>query len=545
MKNKSLIILIYILFPVVLISFVGCPGTKRDELKFYRSKVDSLRTLVNKFIVDYNKLKYESYLEKQPFLIVNLYQRYGQLFNQEDINLINNLLKLEQRPERIERLERLKVFIYEKIVEKQTAGIRDRIEIVKYYINYPSKIGNAKYDELDRILSIESNQKKRKFLYNAYERFLSDLKSVNLKLLKERREIIVDSLHFNSYKQFASMIRQEDLDKFYQTVQNFISSTNDFYFQQLYELLRIKRLSQDRPFAYDLPFIVGDPKLSKFFKGDSIKTIFTRTYYNTGFFIDSLPNLKINYLSSRNKKSKELDQLKTSSFEILIPDENYLYINQSDGCENYEAIFSESAKLFPSIFSTESLFEFNYLGGDGIPLTFKNLFSNLMDESEFLTSNIFKSNRLTSEFLRLRAFKKLYAVRKLCADFIVEYLFIDSIQTNSDSLLQIYSSILGYNISSGDKMRLFSTINDYYQEAELLNSIFIEAMMKTKIRDKFGINWYNVPQLKDYLLKFIKRGRFLTKDKFLVEIGYYDLDPRFFFNEIISMKEKSKTIRQR
>ncbi|MFN4111625.1 MAG: hypothetical protein ACK4G1_05075, partial [Ignavibacteria bacterium] len=153
MKSKSLIILIYILLPVVFISFIGCPGAKRDELEFYRSKVDSLRTLVNNFIIDYNKLKYESYLEKQPFLIVNLYQRYGQLFNQEDINLINNLLKLEQRPERIERLERLKVFIYEKIVEKQTAGIRDRIEIVKYYINYPSKIGTANYDELDRILS--------------------------------------------------------------------------------------------------------------------------------------------------------------------------------------------------------------------------------------------------------------------------------------------------------------------------------------------------------------------------------------------------------
>ncbi|MFN4112272.1 MAG: hypothetical protein ACK4G1_08325, partial [Ignavibacteria bacterium] len=393
------------------------------------------------------------------------------------------------------------------------------------------------------ILSIETNQRKRKFFYNSNERFLTDLKNINLKLLKERKEINIDSLHFKSYKQFASMIRQEDLTKFYQTVQNFISSTNDFYFQQLYELLRLKRLSQDKHFAYDLPFLYEDPKLSKFFKGDSIKNIFIKTYYNTGFFIDSLTNLKINYLSQSKKKSKELDQLKTSGFEILIPNENYLIINQSDGCENYEAIFSESAKLFPAIFSTENLFEFNYLGGDVIPLTFKNLFSNLMDESEFLNSNIFKSSRLTSEFLKLRSFKKLYTVRKLCADFIVEYLFIDSIQTNPDSLLQIYSSILGYNISSGDKMRLFSTINDYYQEAELLNSIFIEAMMKTKVRDKFGGKWFNTPQLKNYLLKFIERGRFLTKDKFLIEIGYYDLDPRFFFNEIISMKEKSKTIR--
>ncbi len=92
----------------------------------------------------------------------------------------------------------------------------------------------------------------------------------------------------------------------------------------------------------------------------------------------------------------------------------------------------------------------------------KNLFANLLDENKFLYSNFFHSNRLTSEFLKLRSFKKLFTARKLCADFIVEYLMIDSIQTNPDSLVQIYSSILGYELTSGDKIRLFSTINDYY-----------------------------------------------------------------------------------
>lgn len=545
MKNKFLLLTNIILFSIILISFIGCPGAKRDDLEFYRSKVDSLRTLINNFVVEYNKLKHESYLEKQPFLIVNLYQKYGHLFNQEDINLINNLLKLEQRPEKIDRLERLKVFIYDKIVEKHTAGICDRIELTKYYINYPSKIGNANYDEIDRVLSIEQNQQKRKFLYNSNERFFNDIQRIILKLLQERKEIIVDSLHFDSYKRFASMVRQEDIDKFYNMVQNFISSTNDFYFQQLYELLRLKNLSQDKLFAFDIPYLIKDQKLSKLFRADNVKNIFTTTYYNLGIKIDSFPNLKLIYQSAGKKKIKELNQLKTAGFEIIIPTENYLYINQSGGCENYEAIFSESAKLFPSIFSTESTFEFNYFGGDLIPLTFKNLFSNLMDESNYLNSNIFKSNKLTSDFLKLRAFKKLFTARKLCADFIVEYLFIDSIKTNPDDLVQIYNSILGYNLTSGDKMRLFSTINDYFLEAELLNSIFTEAMMKTKIRDKFGEEWFNSPQLKNYLMKFIERGRFLTKDKFLVEIGYYDLDPRFFFNEVISMKEKSKIIRQR
>jgi hypothetical protein len=124
-------------------------------------------------------------------------------------------------------------------------------------------------------------------------------------------------------------------------------------------------------------------------------------------------------------------------------------------------------------------------------------------------------------------------------------MMIDSLQTDPDSLVQIYNSILGYNLTGGDKLRLFLSLNDYYYEADLLKSIFIEAMMKTRIREKFGAEWFKNPELNQYLMKFIERGRFLTKDKFLVAIGYFDLDPRFFFNEIISMKEKSKLIRQR
>lgn len=545
MKNKIKSITLLFFISLVTIFFLGCPGAKRDELEYYRGKVDSLRTLVNSFVIEYNKLKHESYLENQPFLLVSLYQKYNSLFNQEDINLINNLLKLEQRPERIDRLERLKVFIYEKIVEKQTAGLHDRIELTKYFINYPYISGGAKFDDLEKVLANEPNAQRRKYIYNSNERFFEEIKKVNLKLLRSRNEIIIDSLRFGSYKQFASMVRQENIDKFYQTVRDFISSTNDFYFQQLYELLRLRKFAQDKFYAYDMPYLMRESRLAKYFKADSVNKIFINSYHNAGFAIDSLPNLKITFYQKDKRKVKEMKDLGTAGFEISIPNENYLYISQTGGCDNYSAMFSESAKLFPSIFSKEQIFEFNYFGGDLLPLTYKNLFSNLLDEHEYLELNMFHSNLLSSEFLKFRAFRKLFALRKLCADFITEYLFIDSLQTNIDSLAQIYNSILGFNLTSGDKSRMLLSLNDYFYEVELINSIFLEAMMKTKIREKFGNQWFNNQNLKSYLLKFIERGRFLTKDKFLIEIGYYNLDPRFFFNEIISMTERSKSTLRR
>ena len=542
MKNKILITIFSI--PIIF-SFLGCPGSKRDELEYYRSQVDSLRNVISNFVVEYNQLKYESYLQNKPFLISDLYKRYKTTFSQKDIDLINNLLKLEQRPERIDRLERLKVFIYEKIVEKSTSQLYDQIENLKSNISFATRKGNLKLENLNEYLSNEPNNRIRRSVYNSNLKELENLQKLQIKLFEERKKIILDSLHFGSYLQFASMIRQENLDEFYSIVNDFVSSTNDFYFQQLYELLRTLRYSQDNLVAPDINYFTKDQRFEKYFKADGLKNILLSTFYNLGFKIDSLQNLQIQFEQLDKRKRKDIIPNRTAGFTIRIPEQSYLNIHLTNGCESYSKAFGECGKLLPEVFTKEEFFEIRYFGGDLTPLTFKNLFANVFDDEKYLAGNIFNSSKLISGYLKQRSFKKLFNVRKLCADFIVEYLMIDSSQTNLDSLAQIYSSILGYNLTSGDKVRLFFSLNDYFSEAEQLNAIFIEAMMKTRIREKFGDEWFKNGGLKDYLMNYFTKGRKWTKDKFLVEIGYYNLDPRFFFNEVISLKEKSKNLRLR
>ncbi len=538
-KNLKFVIL---LIPAIII-FLGCPGAKKDKLMFYRNQVDSLRNLVNSFVIEYNQLKMNSYLNNEPFLVSKLYHKYGELFNKDDINLINELLKLEQRPERIDRLERLKYFIYEKLVEKYTVGIHDKIELTKFRISYSSSKHNL--ETLDELFANEQNSKKREIIYNSFANQLSEIQRLNLSLFSERKAYIIDSLGFNSYEQFASMIRQEDLSKFYNTINDFISTTNDYYYQLLYEILRTKNFSQNKLKNCDIPFLLNDSRIEKLFKSDSLLSIYLNTFHNIGIKVDSLPNLKLDILPTKKTKSLSKYPIKTRGFEIRIPDENYLLIYPTGGSQSYEKLFSETGKLIPSIFSTESEFEFNYFGGDIIPLTFKFALGNLLDEELFLKTEIFHSARFISDYFKLRAFSKLYYARKLCADYLVESKLFDSMEIQPDSLLQIYSSILGYNITYGDRLRLFMSLNDFLYETDILKSLFIEAMMKTRIKEKYGKMWFTVPDVKNHLSKFVERGRFLTKDKFLIEIGYYDLDPRFYFNNIISLVEKSKTLKQR
>lgn len=541
MKNKIFKPIFLLFSTLIFLSFIGCPGAKRDELEYYRSQVDSLRNVISNFIVEYNQLKFDSYQQNEPFLLSNIYKKYKDLFSQQDINLINKLLKLEQRPERIDRLERLKVFIYEKIVEKETAYLTDQIEILKNEIAINTRKGKINFDNLHDYFALEPNRTIRKNIYNANQKELKYLQKLNLRLLSERKRIIIDSLNFNSYLQFASMLRQEDIKKFYLFVQDFLNTTNDFYFQQLYEILRNQRYPQENLYHCDLYYLARDQRYEKYFKADSLKNIFLRTFYNLNIPIDSLPNLKISF--EEKLKRKEYSNKRTAGHTINIPEQNYLNIIYEGSCSNYSKTFYEIGKLLPEIFSQQEFFEFKYFGGNILPLTFGHHLINFFDEENFLLKNIFNTSKVSTGYWKQRAFNKLFNVRKLCADFLVEYLFIDSIQTNPDSLVLYYNTILGYNLTSGDKARLFHSLNDYFSEIENLNSIFISAMLKTRIREKYGNEWFNNPDLKDYWLNFLTKGRKLNKEKFLIEIGYYNLDPRFFFNEVISLNEKSKTVR--
>lgn len=539
MKIKTNTTLIFSLLLTTML-FLGCPGSKRDELEFYRSKVDSLRNVINEFVVEVNHIKYEAYRENKSLKLSNVYRKYKNLFSQHDIDLINNLRKLEQRAERIERLERLKVFIYEKIVEKETINLLDQINQLKHEIKYQVVNSLFSYCKLNDLLSKEQNANKRKKLYLNHTSLFKKIQDLNLELLRARERVIIDSLNFNSYNQFAGMIRQEDLNTFAKIANDFIQTTNEYYFNQLYELLHINRIPQEKFFAYDIPYITTSQRVEKYFKSDSLYHVFLRTFYQMGIYIDSLPFLKINQLPFDKNREISKVNLCSDGSTLFIPEQNVLTISLDAGSSNLRQVFFEAGKLLPFIYTNEKSLELKYFYREAIPLTFGNFFAKLIDEPLYLNEILNPSKKQLNNFIRLQSFKKLFEARKLCADFLSELSLQDTLKSHPDSLMNLYKNILGYNITEQDLNKLFITADDYYYEIELLKSMFLESMLKTKTREKFGDNWFKNPAVYSYLNSFLEKSTSYHVDKFLNDIGYYFLDPRFYFNEIISMNEKAK-----
>lgn len=539
MKIKNKTTSIFLLF-LTTILFLGCPGSKRDELEFYRSKVDSLRNVINDFVIEVNHIKYEAYRENKPIQLSNVYRKYKNLFSQHDIDLINNLRKLEQRAERIERLERLKVFIYEKIVEKETIHLLDQINHLKHELKYQAGSSVFPYCKLTDLLSKEQNANKRKKLYLNHTSLFKKIQDLNLELLRERERIIIDSLNFNSYNQFAGMILQEDVNTFAKIANDFIQTTNEYYYNQLYELLRINRIPQEKFFAYDVPFITTNLRIEKLFRSDSLYNIFITTFYQMGITIDSLEYLKIYQLPFDKKKGISKINLCPEGHTLFIPEKNYLTMPLDPGSSNLKKIFFETGKLLPLINTTEKSLELKYFYRETIPLTFGNFFANLIDEPLYLNRILNAPLKQLNNFIRLQSFKKLFEARRLCADFLVELYLQDTLKSHPDTFINFYKNILGFNTTEIDIYKFYFTIDDYYYEVELLKSLFLESMLKTKTREKFGDEWFKNPSVNNYLNDFFKKSTSYNADQFLIDIGYYFLDPRFFFNEIITMNEKAR-----
>ncbi|MCX8011483.1 MAG: hypothetical protein N3A61_10045, partial [Ignavibacteria bacterium] len=242
-KNSYKKIFLHLLILTSIIFLIGCPGKKRDETEFMRSQVDTLRNLAKNFIIESSIKSYENYVYGKNLNLHSIYKKYPTLFTDENINLLNDLLKIEQRPERIDRLERLKVYIYSEIVNKSTAKDADKIENLKTNSYIQTDKGNVPFYKIHSLIANESKQKNRERLYKATDGFYNSLNQNYLQLYQKQIKM-VDSLRFKSFFQFCEMIRESNFKSFKSTIENFLTSTNDIYFSLLDDILRQNKFNR-------------------------------------------------------------------------------------------------------------------------------------------------------------------------------------------------------------------------------------------------------------------------------------------------------------
>ncbi len=568
-RIKKLTAVIFVILVVsIVLNFFGCPGAKRDELEFMRSQVDSLRVGIKDFLVASNKMSYDNYVHGKNLNLNSLYKKCSKLFTHKNIDLLNDLLKVEQRPERRERLERLKVFIYSEIVRKATSKLSDRIENTKSESFIDTEKGSIPFYNMFSLIANEPRQSKRARYYKSLNNFYKTLNSNYIDYLSKQEKIIIDSLRFNSYNQFSAMIRSEDFLNFKLTVEGFLNSTNDLYFTLLDDILRINKLNRDNFYRYDIYRILRSEKFDKYFKKDSLISIWKKSFTAMGIEIDSIRNLRVDLENRLNPPASPARQSslygaggsvqvrragknpRAACFAIDIPINIRMSVKPIGGFDDYAALFHETGHSLHYVQTTEEFLEFQYFGNSTATESYAFLIENLLDEAGWLKQFVGMKTSDIKSFIKFRTFQRLYMVRRYCAKYLYEYQLHDSQYTkqqlmDGDKSLniapkkysEILSSILGYKAIPSDENFYLDDVDEFFYVVDYLRAWFIEAMFKTKLRELFGNEWYSNNALGSYLKDFFQYGQRYSIDEFIRKIGFIEIDPKFLSNEINSLRD--------
>lgn len=535
MKNNIFSLVVLFVITIITLSiFMGCPGAKRDELEFLRSEVDSLRTDIKDFIVESNRLEFDNYVYGSKLNLNNLYKKSPHLFTIENINTLNALLKLEQRPERVDRLERLKVHVYSEIVKKATSKLSDKIENQMSSGLVHTDRGAIPFYNMRSLIANEPSQPKREKLFKSMNSIYKELNSDYRRLFQIRNKIILDSLGFKSFNQFGAMIRSENFNKFSKSIEGFINSTHDLYFVLLDDILRAHKLSRDNFYRYDVYRILRNDKFDKSFPKDSLISVWKSSLSAMGFEIDSMRNI---VLDMENRPTKNP---RAACFTIEVPTDIRISIKPIGGFDDYAALFHETGHALHYALTTEEFMEFQYLGNYTSSETYSFLFEHLLDEPGWLKNFLGMKDVDIKSFIKFRTFQRLYMARRYCAKFLYEYQLIDSINIAANKYSEILSTALGYKPHPSDKNFYLDDVDDFFYTVDYLRAWFIEAMFKTKLRELFGNDWFANKSLAEYLQDYFAAGQRFYIDKFVQKIGFIDLDPKFLANEINAMRTFSR-----
>ncbi|MCX8010681.1 MAG: M3 family metallopeptidase, partial [Ignavibacteria bacterium] len=291
---------------------------------------------------------------------------------------------------------------------------------------------------------------------------------------------------------------------------------------------------RDRFYRYDVPFILRNNRFDKYFKKDSLISIWKSSLASMGILIDSLKNIHLDLEDRQNKNPR------AACFPINIPDDIRMSVKPIGGFDDYSALFHESGHSLHYGLTKESALEYTYLGDNTVTETYAFLFEHLLDEPNWLRTNLKMKETEIKNFIKFRAFQRLYMVRRYCAKFLYELQLYDTLITAPQKYDELLSSTLGYKSTTSDKKLYLDDVDPFFYVVDYLRAWFIEAMFKTKLRELFGDDWYMNNSIKDYLSDFFQYGQKFTIDEFIQKIGFTDLDPKFLANEINEMRTFSR-----
>ena len=396
------------------------------------------------------------------------------------------------------------------------------------------------FRQVSFLIMNEDIREKRRMLYEATKPIKKKLTSFEKRALKKVYELIQE-LSGKQYVDYLSFIKEVDYDALAADLRDFLIKTEELHKQQLEKNMASIgiRLKDTQP--WDYAYFARAKPFDTFFKKEILVQTAKNFWNDIGFEVENQKNIILD-VEEREKKVP-----RAFCMPIRVPEEVILVIKPNGGQDDYQAFLHESGHTehFANTDST-LCYEFKNLGDHSVSESYAFLIEYLLSNKQFLQKYLGMTEKDAQNFANFIMEQKLQAFRRYAAKVIYELKLHRNDLTKLDdkftptagtytSSAKMYADILtkATKISYKPENYLLDVDSGLYS-ADYVRAWIFEVMIRKKLEEKFGKNWFEKKEAGQFLKEMWKWGSSGKSIKELAGmIGYEKTDTSYITQDFL------------
>ncbi len=396
------------------------------------------------------------------------------------------------------------------------------------------------FRQITSILMNEDIREKRRMLYESTKPVKKKLTSFEKRSWKKVYELVKE-LSDKSYVDYLSFIKEVEYDSLASDLREFLVKTEELHKGQLEKNMASigVRLKDAQP--YDYAYFARAKPFDQFFKKELLVQIAKTFWRDIGFEVDSQKNIVLD-VEDREKKVP-----RAFCMPVRVPEEVILVIKPHGGQDDYQAFLHESGHTEHFANTDSNLqYEFKHLGDHSVSESYAFLIEYLLSNTLFLQKYLNMSEEYAKKFANFIMEQKFQAFRRYAAKVIYELkLHRNDLSMLDDKFMptagvyasqpKMYVDILSKatKINYKPESYLLDVDSGLYA-ADYVRAWCFEVMIRKKLEEKHGKNWFEKKESGQFLKEMWKWGSSGKSVNELAKmIGYEKVDTSFITDDFL------------
>ena len=480
-------------------------------------ELSDLRTQAEALIADLNLDGWNSWSNGDDSHSAEIYGRYPGLFTPENIRKVQDELGHATAARDRKALVLLKRYLEGEFINQKAAAMRDSISNLEIAATVVVDTGRISYYQADNYLANQPDHLLRLKAYRAEDSVLASIDPLRLQVLDltSREAAALGYKSRLDYFEFQKGVSFANLEA---EVRGFLEDTRGVYDSSLTALCASElHLPREQLRRADVGRLNRLQAYDGYFSRQELLPILKKSWAGIGVDVDRQRNILI------DSEIREKKNPRAVCFSIHVPTDIRLSVKPQGGLQDYEALFHEMGHAEHYAHTRQDRWEFRDLGTNTFTECMAFLDEYLIEDPAWVGANLKMPEADSKEFLARAGFLRLLLLRRYAGKFLFELALHRGESDWRGAYHREMQAALLYPLDASDDLRALRDDEGFY-EGDYLQAWFLEAMLKEKLQQKFGANYFQKPEAGLFLKELWAYGNELDGPDLARRLGEKDTE---------------------